>query len=93
MDWSWGTQLLLACGLLFVLVGVLWPKLRPEDAARQEVRSVPVLSASVLPLTKPQLRYAEQVRKSYKNLFGRWMTRSTPDSAAKRTEANQRKAA
>ena len=93
MDWSWGIQLLLACGLLFVLVGVLWPKLKPEDSVAPRPEPVPILPTRVLPSPKPHLRYAEQVHRSYKKLFGRWLRQPDTASRANEPEINQRKAA
>jgi hypothetical protein len=93
VDWTWGIQLLLACGLLFVLVGVLWPKLKTEEPARPQSETVRNLPATVLPLNKPQLRYAEQVDRAYRRLFGKWLQESNTGTRTDDAEVERQKAA
>jgi hypothetical protein len=94
MDWSWGVQLLFACGLLFVLVGVLWPKLKPEEPGRATISSGQPSTPMVLPINGSQVRYAERVRGSYRKLFGRWTRPSGPvDLPATEAKVNPQKAA
>lgn len=93
MNGSWGIQLLLACGLLSLLVGVLWPKLKPEEPSQREVPLAPS-SVTVLQVNPVQSRYREQVRRSYRNLFGRWLHKTTAaDLSAPESEDSPRKAA
>ena len=94
MDWPWGIQLLLACGLLFVLVGVLWPKLKSDESMREKGEVAPPLRATVLPMKPSQARYADQVHRAYRRLFNRWL--KTPPRTELHTdddEINRQRAA
>jgi hypothetical protein len=94
MDWSWGVQLLFACGLLFVLVGVLWPKLKAEESGRATISSGQPSTPVVLPINVSQVGYAQRVRGSYRKLFGRWTRPSGPvDLPATEAKVNPQKAA
>ncbi len=95
MDWSWAIQLLIACGLLFILASILWPKLSCEKRQGQP-RIPPGPSATAIRRpASPNVRgpYAEQVHRSYGVLFHRWLTPATPPSEANESRADQRRAA